>query len=123
MMEVLKRAAENVDMQVLLHEKPFANLNGSGKHNNWSFGTNKIPTLFEPGNDPVKNRLFLLSVAAVLRGVDVYQDLLRWATSGAGNDHRLGGHEAPPAIFSVFLGDVVGSIVSHLAEGKKTSYS
>jgi len=120
MMEVLRRTAENNDMQVLFHEKPFANLNGSGKHNNWSIGTNKIPTLMDPGDDPVNNRLFLLTVAAVLRGVDIYQDLLRWATSGPGNDHRLGGHEAPPAIFSVFLGDTVGEIVRSIAEGRPT---
>jgi glutamine synthetase len=118
MMELLKRTAENYDMQVLLHEKPFANLNGSGKHNNWSVGTNLVPTLMDPGDEPLKNRLFLLTVAAVLRGVFVHQDLLRYCTSGAGNDHRLGGHEAPPAIFSVYLGDFVGSIVRQIAGGK-----
>jgi glutamine synthetase len=119
MMEVLKRSAENYDMNVLLHEKPFHNLNGSGKHNNWSVGTNLIPTLMDPGDDPLNNKPFLLTIAAVLHAVDKHQDILRYCTSGAGNDHRLGGHEAPPAIFSVYLGDYVGSIVRHLAEGKK----
>jgi len=119
MMEVAKRIAENNKMQVLLHEKPFANLNGSGKHNNWSIGTNKIPTMMDPGPDPANNLTFLLTTAAVLRGVDIYQDLMRFSICGAGNDHRLGGHEAPPAIFSVYLGDTVSKLVKDIAEGKE----
>jgi len=97
-------------------KKPFANLTVPQ-----SIGTNLVPTLMDPGDDPASNRLFLLTTAAVLRGVDIHQDLLRYATSGAGNDHRLGGHEAPPAIFSVYLGDAVGTIVRQIAEGKPTA--
>jgi len=117
-MEVMKRIAENQGLFVALHEKPFARINGSGKHNNWSVGTNKVPTWMAPGNVPEKNNLFLLSVASVLRSVDKYQDMFRWSTAGASNDHRLGGHEAPPAIFSVYLGDYIGALVQSFIDGK-----
>lgn len=116
-MEVLRRVAEKQGLTVLFHEKPFARVNGSGKHNNWSIGTNLIGTLFDPGNDAANNNLFLLSVAALLRGLDNHPELLRWAISGIGNDHRLGGHEAPPAIISVFLGDFVGGLVESYITG------
>lgn len=117
-MEVMRRIGENSGLAVLLHEKPFSRVNGSGKHNNWSIGTNKIPTIFAPGDKPEDNVVFLLAVATLLRSVDTHQDLFRWATSGASNDHRLGGHEAPPAIFSVYLGDYIGAIVKALIDGE-----
>lgn len=117
-MEVLRRVAEKQGLTVLFHEKPFARVNGSGKHNNWSIGTNLIGTLFDPGNDAANNHLFLLSVAALLRGLNEHPDLLRWAISGIGNDHRLGGHEAPPAIISVYLGDYIGALVDSIISGK-----
>eukprot|EP01125_Pyxidicula_operculata_P022738 TRINITY_DN9540_c0_g1_i1.p1 TRINITY_DN9540_c0_g1~~TRINITY_DN9540_c0_g1_i1.p1 ORF type:complete len:726 (+),score=203.99 TRINITY_DN9540_c0_g1_i1:58-2235(+) len=119
LMEIMQRVAPLHGFACLLHEKPFKGINGSGKHNNWSIGTNKIPTLMEPGDKPIENRIFLLTLAAVVRGVDVYQDLMRYAIAGAGNDHRLGGHEAPPAIISVYLGDELGALVDAILAGKQ----
>ncbi len=115
-MEILKKVAERHGMACLLHEKPFAGVNGSGKHTNWSISTDTGVNLLNPGKEPETNLLFLLTLAAVVQAVDDYQDLLRVSVASAGNDHRLGGHEAPPAIISMFLGseleDIVESIIS-----------
>ncbi len=125
-METLKKTAEKHGMVCLLHEKPFAGVNGSGKHNNWSLGTNTGENLIKPGKDPINNTQFLFFLAAIMKGVDEYADLLRISVASAGNDHRLGANEAPPAIVSMFLGDeleaVVESIVNdseYVAPGKK----
>jgi len=120
-MEVMHRVAAKYGLAVLLHEKPFKGVNGSGKHNNWSIGSNKTGSLFTPGNDPVNNLPFLLTLAATVRGVDLHQDVLRFAISGAGNDHRLGANEAPPAIFSIYLGDDLDKVVNSIiaADNKK----
>jgi glutamine synthetase len=104
-MDVLKRTARKHGLAALLHEKPFAGVNGSGKHNNWSLGTNDVPSLLDPGLQPEKNIRFLMFLAATLRAVDLHADLMRVAISGVGNDHRLGANEAPPAIVSAYLGD------------------
>ncbi len=126
-MEVMKRVAARHNMVCLLHEKPFAGVNGSGKHNNWSLSTDTGKNLFKPGSTPSQNARFLLFLAAFLRGVDEYQDLIRCTVAIPGNDHRLGAQEAPPAIVSVFLGDeltaVVDSIINgteYVEQGKKT---
>ena len=92
-------------MKCLLHEKPFAGVNGSGKHNNWSLGTDLGENLFEPGKEPAQNQRFLIFFAATIAAVDRYAELLRISTATPGNEHRLGGHEAPPAIISIFVGD------------------
>ncbi|MFH1513119.1 MAG: glutamine synthetase III [Bacillota bacterium] len=123
-MEVMKRVADKHGLTCLLHEKPFAGINGSGKHNNYSLSTDTSVNLLDPGDTPNENAQFLLFLAAVLQAVDNYQDLLRVSISFAGNDHRLGANEAPPAIISVFLGDeltaVIESIVSESAyNGRK----
>ena len=123
-MEVMKRVADKHGLTCLLHEKPFAGINGSGKHNNYSLSTDTGMNLLDPGDTPNENAQFLLFLAAVLQAVDNYQDLLRVSIAFAGNDHRLGANEAPPAIISVFLGDeltaVIESIVSESAyNGKK----
>ena len=110
-MDILTKVCEAHDLAVLFHEKPFANLNGSGKHNNWSVGTNKIGTLFEPGDKPEDNLLFMTFLAATVRAVHVHGDVLRTAVAGAGNDHRLGANEAPPAIMSVYLGETITEAV------------
>lgn len=110
-MDVLTKVCEAHDIAVLFHEKPFANLNGSGKHNNWSIGTNKVGTLFQPGPKPEENLLFLTFLAATVRAVHVHGDVLRTAVGGAGNDWRLGANEAPPAIMSVFLGSDITDAV------------
>lgn len=127
LMELLKKTAEKFNLVCLLHEKPFAGVNGSGKHNNWSISTNTGENLLKPGKNPSENTQFLLFLAAIIKGVDEYQDLLRISVASAGNDHRLGANEAPPAILSVFLGDDLGAVVSsievgeeHESEGKKT---
>ena len=104
-MEILKKVAERHDMACLLHEKPFAGVNGSGKHTNWSISTDTGIGLLDPGKKPEENTIFLITLAAVIQAADEYQDLLRVSVASAGNDHRLGGHEAPPAIISMFLGD------------------
>ena len=115
-MEVLRQAAERNGLVCLLHEKPFAGVNGSGKHNNWSisYGARR---LLDPGDDPEQNSIFLTALCAVVRALDLHGDLLRTTTAGAGNDCRLGGNEAPPAVLSVFLGEQLGDIVARLAHG------
>ncbi|MCL2634209.1 MAG: glutamine synthetase III [Oscillospiraceae bacterium] len=111
-MEVMKTVADRHGLACLLHEKPFAGVNGSGKHNNWSLSTDSGVNLFEPGSTPHENARFLLFVVAVIKAVDEYQDLLRLSAASAGNDHRLGVHEAPPAIMSVFLGEELTRVLS-----------
>ena len=118
MMELLKKTAENMGLVCLLHEKPFAGVNGSGKHNNWSLLTNTGENLLKPGKKPEDNLQFLLFLAAIVKGVDEYQDLLRISVASAGNDHRLGANEAPPAIMSVFLGDQLDAVVHSIEEGE-----
>ena len=98
-------------MACLLHEKPFAGVNGSGKHDNWSLSTDTGVNLLDPGESPQENAQFLLFLCAVIKGVDEYQDLLRVSVAGAGNDHRLGADEAPPAIVSMFLGDELTEVL------------
>ena len=110
-MEVMKKVAKKHGLTCLLHEKPFAGVNGSGKHNNWSISTDSGKNLLDPGKDPKTNTTFLLFLTAVIKAVDDYQDLLRVSAASAGNDHRLGASEAPPAIVSVFLGDDLSAIV------------
>ncbi len=116
-MELMKKIAEKHHFACLLHEKPFAGLNGSGKHINWSLSTNTGVNLLEPGDNPSDNALFLLFFVAVIKAADEYQDLLRISISSAGNDHRLGGSEAPPAIVSMFIGDELESILESIANG------
>lgn len=111
MMECMKKVAARFGMVCLLHEKPFDYINGSGKHNNWSLCTDTGANLFEPGKSPIDNAQFLLFLCAVIKAVDEHQDLLRISVASAGNDHRLGGHEAPPAIISLFLGDELYGIL------------
>lgn len=117
-MEFMKKIAARHGMVCLLHEKPFAGINGSGKHNNWSISTNTGKNLLDPGKTPEQNAQFLLFLAAVIKAVDDYQDLLRISVASAGNDHRLGANEAPPAIISMFLGDELTEILHCLLEGK-----
>ncbi len=117
-MEMLQRAARHHGLVCLLHEKPFEGINGSGKHNNWSFSLNGSENLLEPGDSPQDNLRFLLILAAIIKGVDEYQDLLRLSVASAGNDHRLGGHEAPPAIVSIYLGDELSAILQAIADQK-----
>ena len=123
-MEVMKKTAEKHGLVCLLHEKPFAGVNGSGKHNNWSLGTDTGKNLFSPGKTPSQNAQFLLFLAAFVAGVDEYQELLRSTVAFAGNDHRLGAQEAPPAVISIFLGteleDIIDSIVSEQDYTEKT---
>lgn len=115
-MDILKKTARKHGLECLLHEKPFKGINGSGKHNNWSLVTNEGVNLFDGGEDPARNISFLLFVAATIEGIDKYPELIRLASSGPGNDHRLGANEAPPAIVSVFLGSTVESILMKLIE-------
>ena len=110
-MEIMKKVAARHGMECLLHEKPFAGVNGSGKHNNWSLSTDTGINLLSPGKTPYENAQFLLFLCAVIQAVDDYQDLLRLSVATAGNDHRLGANEAPPAIISVFLGDELSAIL------------
>ncbi len=117
-MEVMKKVALKHGMACLLHEKPFAGVNGSGKHNNWSICTDTGINLLDPGKTPAENAQFLLILAAVIKAVDEYQDLLRMSVASAGNDHRLGAHEAPPAIVSIFLGDELTAILEDIEAGK-----
>lgn len=113
-MEIMQKIARKHDMVCLLHEKPFEGVNGSGKHNNWSISTNTGVNLLEPGDTPAENAQFLLFLCAVLKAVDDHQDLLRVSVATAGNDHRLGANEAPPAVVSIFLGDELTEILEAL---------
>ena len=117
-MEIMKKVAKKHGLECLLHEKPFAGLNGSGKHNNWSLKTDNGINLLEPGDTPIENAQFLIFLCAVIKAVDEYQDLLRISISSAGNDHRLGGSEAPPAIVSIFLGDELSEILESIEKDK-----
>ena len=110
-MELMQKIAKKHDMVCLLHEKPFAGVNGSGKHNNWSLSTNTGVNLLEPGETPYENAQFLLFLCAVIKAVDEYQDLLRISAASAGNDHRLGANEAPPAIVSIYIGEELEGIL------------
>jgi glutamine synthetase len=116
-MEYMKKVATRHNMACLLHEKPFAGINGSGKHNNWSMSTDDGQNLLEPGDSPEENAQFLLFICAVVKAVDDYCDLMRVAVATAGNDHRLGGYEAPPAIVSIFLGDELTGILDAIETG------
>jgi glutamine synthetase len=118
-MEVLRQTADRHGFVCLLHEKPFAGVNGSGKHNNWSVSYGGV-NLLNPGSDPHQNAIFLTVLCAIIEAVDKHADLLRSATAGSGNDHRLGAHEAPPAIFSVYLGDQLADVVAQLEKGEPT---
>ncbi len=118
MMEFMKRVALRHGLVCLLHEKPFAGVNGSGKHNNWSLATAEGKNLLDPGKEPYKNTRFLLFLAAIIKAVDDYQDLLRVSVASAGNDHRLGANEAPPAIVSIFLGTELTAVLESIAKGK-----
>lgn len=120
-MELMKKVAKKHGLVCLLHEKPFEGVNGSGKHNNWSLCTNFGHNLFEPGSSPQDNAQFLLILAAVIAAVDKHQDLLRISVASAGNDHRLGANEAPPAIVSMFLGDEITGILQAIADGRTFS--
>ena len=118
-MEVMKKTAEKHGLVCLLHEKPFAGVNGSGKHNNWSISTNTGENLLDPGKNPENNLQFQLFLAAVVKAVHEYQDLLRLTVASAGNDHRLGANEAPPAIISMYLGDDLGAMVDSIINGSE----
>lgn len=113
-MEIMKKTAEKHGLVCLLHEKPFAGVNGSGKHNNWSISTNTGENLLDPGKEPEKNIQFQLFLASIVKAVHEYQDLLRITVASAGNDHRLGANEAPPAIISMYLGDDLGALVDSI---------
>ena len=117
-MEIMKKVATRHGLVCLLHEKPFAGVNGSGKHNNWSIGTDTGINLLSPGKTPYENAQFLLFLCAVIQAVDDYQDLLRLSVATAGNDHRLGANEAPPAIISIFLGDELSAILDAIREDR-----
>ena len=121
MMEIMQKVAKKHGLVCLLHEKPFAGVNGSGKHNNWSISTSSGVNLLEPGDTPSENAQFLLFLAAVIRAVDVHQDLLRISVATAGNDHRLGANEAPPAVVSMFLGDELNEIIESIVSGSQYS--
>lgn len=120
-MEIMKKVASKHNMTCLLHEKPFAGVNGSGKHNNWSLSTDTGVNLFDPGKSPQDNAQFLLILCAVIAAVDKHQDLLRISVANASNDHRLGANEAPPAIVSIYLGDEITGILQAIADGRTYS--
>jgi glutamine synthetase len=121
-METMKKVAGRHSLACLLHEKPFAGVNGSGKHNNWSLGTDNGYNLLDPGETPNENIQFLLVLACIMKAVDTHADLLRQSASDVGNDHRLGANEAPPAIISIFLGEQLEDVVTQLvATGEATS--
>ncbi|MCH8558957.1 MAG: glutamine synthetase III [Balneolia bacterium] len=120
-MIVLRKIARKYDLVCMMHEKPFAGLNGSGKHTNWSVSTTEGLNLLEPGNDPHTNKLFLFFCTAVIRAVNMHQDLLRAVIASAGNDHRLGANEAPPAVISIFLGDQLDDVYNQLKSGELKS--
>jgi glutamine synthetase len=117
-MEIMKKVAANHGLVCLLHEKPFAGVNGSGKHVNWSLSTDTGENLFSPGKNPAGNLRFLLFLCAVIKAVDEYQDLLRISVASPGNDHRLGGSEAPPAIISMFIGEDLENILTAIEKGE-----
>ena len=117
-MEIMQKVAKKHGLVCLLHEKPFEGVNGSGKHNNWSISTNTGVNLLEPGETPYENAQFLLFLTAVIKAVDEYQELLRVSVASAGNDHRLGANEAPPAIISMFLGDELNDVINALESGE-----
>ena len=113
-MEIMKKVADKHGLVCLLHEKPFEGINGSGKHNNWSITTNLGDNLLDPGKTPTENIQFLVFLMAVIKAVDEYADLMRVSAASAGNDHRLGGNEAPPAIVSIFLGDELTEVLKSI---------
>ncbi|MGN1364340.1 MAG: glutamine synthetase III [Victivallis vadensis] len=115
-MDVLRETADRHGFVCLMHEKPFDGVNGSGKHNNWSFGTNKI-NLLNPGKDPLRNAMFLTTIAAVIQAIDRHGELLRMATANSGNSYRLGANEAPPPIISIYLGDQLTAVIDELESG------
>ena len=117
-MEIMQKVASKHGLVCLLHEKPFAGVNGSGKHNNWSIATDTGVNLLSPGDTPYENAQFLLFLCAVIKAVDDYQDLLRLSVATAGNDHRLGANEAPPAVISIFLGDELTGVLEAIETGK-----
>lgn len=121
-MEMMKLLASHHGLVCLQHEKPFEGINGSGKHNNWSIGT-ESENLLDPGDTPEANLQFIVFLTCVIEAVDNYQDLLRMSVASCGNDHRLGAHEAPPAIISIFLGDELSSIIDALASGEKAAHT
>ncbi|MFR4781886.1 MAG: hypothetical protein ACLUAR_02660 [Pilosibacter sp.] len=113
-MEMMKKVADRHGLACLLHEKPFEGINGSGKHNNWALSTDTGENLLNPGKTPAENTQFLLFLAAVVEAVDDYADLLRISVATAGNDHRLGANEAPPAVVSMFLGEELEAVVDSI---------
>ena len=117
-MDVMRRVAKDHGFVILLHEKPFAGLNGSGKHMNWSIGDNTGVNYLEPSRSPLKNISFLMTLGAILIGVSEHDGLLRAAISDAGNEHRMGSHEAPPAILSIYMGDYLNSILDSIENAK-----
>ena len=117
-MEVMKQVAERHGFACLLHEKPFEGINGSGKHNNWSLSTDTGENLLDPGKTPSENAQFILFLTAIIKAVDDYQDLLRLSVASAGNDHRLGANEAPPAILSIFVGEELEEVINSIIEGR-----
>ncbi len=121
LMQIMQDVAKAHGLRCLLHEKPFAGVNGSGKHNNWSVITNTGINLFDPGTNPAENKPFLAALACTIKAVDEYADLLRMSIASAGNDHRLGANEAPPAIISMFLGEDLNELLDEICEGKKTN--
>jgi len=121
LMQLMQDIAKKHGLRCLLHEKPFAGVNGSGKHNNWSVVTDTNINLFKPGENPMENIPFLASLACVIKGVDEYSDLLRLSIASASNDQRLGGNEAPPVIISMFLGDGINEVIDAIINGKKLS--
>ncbi|MBE6904068.1 MAG: glutamine synthetase type III [Ruminococcaceae bacterium] len=119
-MEMMKKIAPHHNLVCLLHEKPYKGVNGSGKHNNWSLSTSDGENLLKPGKNPIENKQFLLFFAAVMKAVDMYGDLIRISVATAGNDHRLGANEAPPAIVSMFIGEELEDVVNAVIEGKSS---
>ncbi len=119
LMQLMQDIAKKHGLRCLLHEKPFAGVNGSGKHNNWSVVTDTNINLFKPGNDPVNNLPYLATLACIIKGVDEYADLLRLSIATAGNDHRLGGNEAPPATISMFLGESIDQVLESVIKDEK----
>ncbi len=119
LMEVLRQTAEKHGLVCLLHEKPFAGVNGSGKHNNWSLSYGDL-NLLNPGSDPHQNAIFLTTLCGIIMAIDNHSDLLRTSTAAAGNDHRLGANEAPPAIISIFIGDQLADIIDQIEKGRSS---